>query len=296
MQSNFYLVNKSFEYKTKTTVSQIENRIRSFSDDYDFIRQHESEVVLVNSGIYEALIYPNITVAEFLGFSPNTKQLFNKQIITYLNIVLRKSKKTSITTDEVIEILLNEQSENELHGLMCLFEVEGIDPKFLVYNKNNWLSFHRYFLQQFLLTPEVFFSECKKYFPNLIFHPNILTSLKKILRDSYETIIKHLIYLNDILPICIEENKTRQDVLKQFNSSCDLDSNASPEGNIERKSDLTFDFQNNEGINENIYCELHLKLVFNDNRKVEQNRIYFHEGKYEIGGGKILIGHIGRHL
>ena len=46
-----------------------------------------------------------------------------------------------------------------------------------------------------------------------------------------------------------------------------------------------------------IYCELHLKLIYDDRNVYSQNRrIYFHEGKPNIQKGKILIGHIGEHL
>jgi hypothetical protein len=85
-------------------------------------------------------------------------------------------------------------------------------------------------------------------------------------------------------------------LLKRFNSISDLDLDASIEGDVNRKKALTFYFINKNKQDVLVYCELHLKLLYDDNRKVKQNRIYFHEGIDDVEEGKILIGHIGKHL
>ncbi len=87
--------------------------------------------------------------------------------------------------------------------------------------------------------------------------------------------------------------------VKNRDTGSEFDKNASIEGNIKRKKDLTFPFFNQEGDIELIYCELHLKLMYDDSGKKllgKENRIYFHEGKSNIQNGRILIGHIGKHL
>jgi len=83
-----------------------------------------------------------------------------------------------------------------------------------------------------------------------------------------------------------------------FSRECNVE--AAPEGDIHRKSELTFNF---EDANSNkavpIYCAPHLKLrrssLLGDTHYYF-NRIYFHPGKPDVNHGKILVGHIGAHL
>jgi hypothetical protein len=90
-------------------------------------------------------------------------------------------------------------------------------------------------------------------------------------------------------------------LLKEFSLVFKLDEIASPERKPSRKEKFTFDFINDKGIMERVCCEPHLKLCRTDNYPKDgsystDRRIYFHEGKPDIQNGKILIGHIGRHL
>lgn len=296
MTSEFYLIDKSFRFIEELSKEELEDRIKDLSQDYEYIRQYDSEKIYVHDSIYEEIIYPGISVVEFLSFSPSTKKVFNKQLITYLNIIIRKSTRTHITTDEVVEILLNEQSETTVHGLICLHEVEDIDNNYLVYNRNNWIDFHRYYLAEYPKTPDFFVSECSKYFPQLFLHKDNVTTIRKILHSSSKTIVHYLTELNDKLPLCKTITSNRFELLNHFNSMCTFDIPSSIEGKLERKDKLTFYFTNDIGIEEHVYCDPHLKLLYNDLKKKEQNRIYFHEGKQNIEGGKILIGHIGAHI
>lgn len=297
MTSEFYLVNKSFKYQHGISKELLEERIKDLSIDFEYIRQYESETIYVHDSIYEEEIFPNITVYEFLGFSSETRRQFNKQVISYLINIIRKSKRTKLEVNEVIEILLEEQSQDTLHGLVCLNKVEEIDEKYLIYNKHNWFDFHRYFLGQFPQNATFFISECCKYFPELYFHENNISTVRPILHESSRTIVHHLTELNNNFPFCKTLTNNPIDLLSRFNSISNLDLPASPEGDISRKKQLTFTFSKNDGEKgEKVYCELHLKLLYDDSKAKKQDRIYFHQGKENIGYGKILIGYIGSHL
>lgn len=297
MTSEFYLVNKSFKYQQGISKDLLEEKIKDLSTDIEYIRKYKSETILVHDSIYEEEIYPNITVSEFLGFSPDTRKQFNKQVISYLINIIRKSKRTSFDYDDVVEVLLNEQSEVTLHGLICLNKIDEIDDKYLIYNSHNWLDFHRYFLGLFSQTPTVFIQECFKYFPELHFHENNIITVRQILNESRKTIIHHLTELNNNFPICRTQLNNPIELLAKFNSISRFEIPASREGDISKKKVLTFIFSSDNGGNdENVYCELHLKLLYDDLKTKKQDRIYFHEGKENIGNGKILVGYIGVHI
>jgi hypothetical protein len=104
--------------------------------------------------------------------------------------------------------------------------------------------------------------------------------------------------LNDRFRDCVEDGLNRRQILERFSIYANLDEIASLEGDAQRKWDFTFSFTNNSGADENVCCEPHLKLCYSDKDKSYSNdrRIYFHEGKANIQNGRILIGHIGKHL
>lgn len=296
MNSEFYLVDKSFHYPNNITPQLLSERIKDLAIDYEFIRQYDTEKIFRNDSIFDEYIFPDITINDFISYSLKVRSLFNKQIITYLSIIIRKSKKTTISFEEVLEVLLEDQSEEVVHGLMCLFKTNGIEEKYLIYNKHNWLDFHRFYLSEFPKNPKYFMQECEKYFPDLHFHPENSNKVHRILNTNSKTIIHHLTELNRNFPACKAKHVSRIDLLKEFNVLSKLNIPASIEGDLSRKKDLTFTFVNNEKKEEDIYCEMHLKLLKDDQERIVQNRIYFHEGKNSIAFGKILIAHIGVHL
>lgn len=296
MLFEFYIVNKSFQYQEGVSKEQLEDGIKSLSIDYDYIRRYkETDKIFVNNDIYDEIIFPEFTVSDFL-YMPNAKKIFDRDAIIALSNIIDKSNQTTISTKEVLEKLLYEHNEENVFGLMCLHKINDIDDIYLVYDRNNWLSFHRYFLSLYPHNADYFINECIKYYPKLYFHENNYQTVRYILRDSPKTIIHHLSELDKNFNECKSKTNSRIELIKHFNSASNIDLDASIEGDISRKNDLTFSFSNIEGNIEMIYCELHMKLLYDDNKKVVQNRIYFHEGKLNIQNGKILIGHIGKHL
>ena len=296
MQFEFYIVNHSFAFQKGISKEEIENRIKSLSIDYDYIRQYkETDKIFVHPDIYDACIFPELTICDFL-YSPKGRELFDRDIIAFLSNIIDKSEETTLNIEEVIEVLLPEHNENNVYGLLCLHRIKGIDEKYLVYNKNNWFDFHRFFLSIYPHDATFYINECKKYYPELHFHDNNYQSVKAIVNHSAKTIIHHLNELSRNFLKCKSETNNRIDLLKRFNSISNFDIDASVEGDLKRKHKLTFYFKNNQGKIIPVYCELHLKMLYDDNRKIKQNRVYFHEGVNDIEDGKVLIGYIGRHL
>lgn len=295
MITELYIVEDSFKYQDYITKIEIVEKLKLLADDYDYIRKYDTEKVYYHKDIFNVIIYPGYTIERFL-YDPTSKKDFSRNALEYLRNIIRKSKIKEITTNEVIEILFNEQSEETIHGLLALHKIKDFDNKYVIYSKNNWLNFHRYFLGIFPKNTDYYIEECKKYFPNLFFNQNIDLS-NTFVKGNAKKVIHHLIQLDENYQKCIETVRTgnRIEILKCFNSKSKFEADASIEGNIKLKQVLTFIFKNKENNDKKIYCELHMKIVFNDFGKKEQNRIYFHEGIPDIENGKILIGHIGEH-
>jgi hypothetical protein len=298
MIAEFYIVNYSFRCPESITVEALEEKIKQLSADYLYIRQYkETDKVLVHPSIYEECIYEDLTIYEML-FTKKGKQYFDGDIRNALSTILDRSEETENTLEDIIDVLLPEQSEDLVHGLLCLHQVEGIDEQFLVYDKNNWLNFHRHFLGLYPKNVTHYFNECVKYFPNLYFHERNEETITKVFPHFVQKIIYHLSALNDEFRNYQQEPYQRIETLKTFSIGCKLDQEASTEGDVKRKKDFTFNFLNDKNTIETLCCEPHLKLCKNDieDGKFYFHRIYFHEGKDNIAEGKILIGHIGEHL
>lgn len=294
MTTELYLLNHSFKYQQDLTIEDIEKKIESLFEDYNFIKQH-NEKILKHDSIYDEIIYPDVQLWEFLY---STKNIFNRDIKKYLLKIIDHSESTSSTVEAIIE-LLDKHNEEIIYGLLCLHNVKSIPEKYLVYNRHNWLMFKRYFLSLYPISETHFYNECQKYFPNLYFHQRIeetLHSLEKGLTCFSKSIIHHLSLLNDELHKYYNPSN-RIETLKRFSSACDVD--ASPQGNVKDKPKMTYEFINDSNSKEPICCEPHLKLGKSDDKGDSHyyfNRIYFHEGKENIANGKILIGHIGGHI
>jgi hypothetical protein len=300
MIAEFYIVNYSFRCPENVTVEVLEEKIKLLSEDYLYIRQYkETDKILVHPSIYEECIYEDLTISDFL-YSRKWKKYFDRDTQEYLRIIIDHSEETALVLDEILEVLLPEHSEQEVHALLCLHQVEGIDEQFLVYHKNNWLGFHRHFLGLYQKDVTHYFKECVKYFPYLYFHERNEATIDEIFPDFVKKIIYHLAALNDEFEKYKNKEKyQRIETLKTFSIACKLDQEASNQGDSKYKKYLTFDFLTTDNKSEAICCEPHLKLRKSDNDGDSEfyfHRIYFHEGKENIAEGRILIGHIGEHL
>ena len=304
MTAEFYLLARSFRYREGLSVEEIEIRIEGLFHDYGFIKRYD-ENIFRHDSIYEEEIYPNIKVFEFL-YDPSKSSGFDRDIRQFLRKIIDHSRQTELSAKEVL-ILLGQHSENRIFGLICLHKIEGIDEKYLVYDRNDWFDFHRYFLGLYPVSESHFVSEAAKYFQDLFFHENVLESLKHLeggLGSFSKTIVLCLSKLNDDLPEWRREqdgNMNLPAILQAFSSKTGIETTL--EGDIDRKKDLTFEFDTGTNRDndekEDICCEPHMKMGTSDHpgdSKHYFNRIYFHIGKEHIQDGKILVCHIGRHL
>jgi hypothetical protein len=300
MIAEFYLLNISFTVPNDLTIQQIEEKLRNLEIDISYIRDNQKiETLFKDEAIYDEVIVNNFTVADILYYGKG-KNIFDRDTIEALRKIIDVVETQSITSQEVMEVLLPEnnnlsEKKEVIYGLLCLHKIQNIDinPLYLVYDKNNWFQFHRYFLGFYPQNTDFFLNECNKYFPNLYFHEENRNTITKILNDFSQKIVYHLGKLNDEFKTHRQANKFFPDALNAFSIACALDETASLEGNAEKKKRLNFQF-----LDKVICCEPHLKLCKNDKNQQEYffNRIYFHEGFENFLGGKILIGHIGEHL
>ena len=201
MNSEFYLLNKSFATPESIEIEDLTERLRILEEDYMFIRSSANDIIKKHESIYEQIIFDDLTVMDIL-YNGKGKGVFDRDMISQLRNIVDKAIEDNIEPQEVIDILLHSRDENTVYGLLCLHEIENIDEKYLVYNKNNWLSFHRYFLSVYPKNVDFFVEECEKYFPNIYLHERNKQTIQHIFKDFSKKIIEHLTHLNDSFSHC----------------------------------------------------------------------------------------------
>jgi hypothetical protein len=305
MIAHFYLMSESFTKNDQFTQEDIEKKVKSLSEDVILINNYKLTNKLYSNynDLFPVLFYKTFTVQDFICSPQVLKdEGIDRDIINSLQKIFDKSTETQITSDEVISELLNWNDEHNCHGLIAFNKVEKLNENFqIIYGLNGWYKFRRYFLGIYPKNDSFFFEECGKYFPNLFFHANNKKTLSSILHNCPKKIIYHLTALNDNFRDSQTDFRNRTQVLEHFSITNNLDETASLEGDAKRKRALTFNFTNSIDELEQVCCEPHLKLCFNDlhpgdNSYSTDRRIYFHEGKRNIENGRILVGHIGAHL
>ncbi|MDR1974259.1 MAG: hypothetical protein LBQ31_06245 [Bacteroidales bacterium] len=220
-----------------------------------------------------------------------------------------KAEETSITFQEVQDELLPWIDRENCHGLIAFHEIDNFDKNLqIIYGKDGWYKFRRYFLSLFPRDAGFFIDECTKYFPNLFFHERNKIVVSYLLKNSTKKTIHYLSELNDKFGLAKTTPYNRKDTLKCFNSSCAFDDYASDEGGSgsrkksKAKEQDTFEFTDKYNDKKKVCCDLHLKILKDDKGKVltsngkkSTGRIYFNEGIKDVGCDKILVGHIGKH-
>lgn len=295
MKATFFIIPESFKYNGDCQ-GVIENKIKNFAIDLRRIKATPVNDIFCHFDVYNVNILENHTISDVIN-NPNT-ELIDRDIIQQLRIIW-ELKETTDSIDDIKEVYLPNHNENECYGLMAFNSIDSVLPEYqLIYGMDSWFKFRRYFLGIYPKNEIFYIDECKKYFPNLYFHERNKTSISSIFSDCPKKIIYHLAALNDELNLIDISKKNRTQVLEAFSIIAKLDETASLEGNAAKKNDFTFTFINDEDNEVKVCCEPHLKLCFSDNSNTysTERRIYFHEGIEKIQKGKILIGHIGKHL
>lgn len=303
MIAELFIVPESFANNNTFTIEDIEDKIKSLSNDFIEIRKLKStNHIYVHSDIYNVDFLNGLTIGDLL-FNPKVaKANIDRDVYNALKTIILESANAEYTTEEIIQVILPEHNEETCYGLIAFDEVPNVDPNLqIIYSLQGWYSFRRHFLGLYPKNPVFFIGECKNYFPDVFFHERNKTTVGAILYNCSKTIIFHLSALNDDFRISQLAHLNRSQVLLQFSIACDLPEHASLEGNAAHKPNFTFDFLNNNGHNVEVCCEPHMKLCYNDNYPGDNSysndrRIYFHEGISDIQENKVLVGHIGNHL
>ena len=302
MIAHFYLLAESFCNNRNLNNAELEEKIKRLAEDVRLINQYsDTNIIYTNySDLYPQIFYSTYTVCDFICNPQRLKEEgVDRDVINSLNSIIQKSRETTCTSIEVVDNLLSWIDEDNCHGLISFHKINQLDENLqIIYGIDGWYKFRRYFLGKYPKNENFFIDECIKYFPVLYFHERNRLSIRVIFNDCPKKIIYHLAALNDKLRDARLEGLNRTELLRQFSIIACLDEEASPEGDASRKIAFTFKFTNEEGIEEDVCCEPHLKLCYSDisNSYSNNRRIYFHEGKFNIKKGRILIGHIGGHL
>jgi hypothetical protein len=305
MTAEFYIIPESFENTQVFSKDEVEEKIKVLAQDFVLIKQYkDTNKIYVNPQIYSVTFIDETTISDLLFNPAISREHIDRDVRRALQKIIGESAATDVSSEEIIEILLPHHNEEECFGLIAFNKMENIKNEYqIVYNINNWYAFRRYFLGLYPHPQDgwYFIEECKKYFPCLFFHERNKETVLYLLKDCSKKTVCHLAALNDKFIKISRLELERAEKLKRFSIAAKLDEDASLEGDASRKKELTFDFINENGLPENVCCEPHLKLCYNDNYPGDTSystdrRIYFHEGKPNIHEGKILIGHMGKHL
>jgi len=303
MTAEFYIIPKSFETTQFFSKDEVEKKIKVLAQDFILIKQYkDTNKIYVNPQIYSVIFIDKATISDLLFNPAISREYIDRDVWLALQKIIVESAVTDASSEEIIEILLPNHNEEKCYGLIAFNKIENIKSEYqIVYNINDWYAFRRHFLGLYPHDEEYFIEECRKYFPCLFFHERNKETVLYLLKDCPQKTVYHLAALNDRFNKFSRLKLERTEMLIQFSIAAKLDEDASLEGDASRKKKLTFDFINENGLSENVCCEPHLKLCYNDNYPGDTSystdrRIYFHEGKPHIQQGKILIGHMGKHL
>ncbi|MCD4845904.1 MAG: hypothetical protein K8R25_15595 [Methanosarcinales archaeon] len=305
MKADLYLFNSSFIDKDEISPDIFCDNLRELQKTILHINKinnqfpSEKDQVFRNNDIFYIKIFENVTIHDILFVKNEYFSKYRDEISILRKILINHAKQSDLTEEEIVFLLMN--NSDALTGLLCFhsIDVDEIDDKLIIQTKEHWDNFHRYFLSKNPVDESNFYYESQKYFTNINFHPNVEPSLRGLeggLKKFAKGIVYNLTQLNDNFSK-YNNPSDRIRTLRKFSSICKVD--ASAEGDTRRRSSLTFDFIDENSNPISIYCEPHLKLGKNDlpgDTHFYFNRIYFHEGKPDVEGGRILVAHIGKHL
>lgn len=305
MIAYLYILPESFAYNPQLSKEAIENKINALAADFNTFKQYPAEnVCYINSTVYDVKFVSDITLLDLLYNDEIAKGKLDRDARNSLQkVIVESAKETEVPSATVIKDYLPSHSADHCYGVICFNELEDVQTEYqVIYNEAGWYKFRRTFLGIYPGEAGYFMDECCKYFPKLFFHENNWSVIGAILNGNSRKIVYHLTALNDSFKTYSDSGKRRDLVLHDFSIGCNLDATATLEGDPDRKIAFTFEFlvDGASGIKEKVVCEPHLKLCYTDDSPNQnysnERRIYFHEGKDYIHKGKVLVGHIGRHL
>lgn len=303
-QYDFYLINKSFEYKKEISLNELRDRIEQMASDCMFIKD-KGERIFRHHSIYEVEILENKKLIDILCYQDYEEIGYDQ--FYFLQQIVDQCKDTNLENKDIIE-LLDAHDEKNISGLLCLHQIEGVNPNYCVYSENDWFKFHRHFLT--IYTPDVvnFCEQVNPFFLNLYLNQDTIVPSMRTLHVSHKqimkTIIHHLTAINDVFHNFFSQSNASGDSacdeLEDYYRSHQVRIGASRDKNNCR--DLEFSIKCKEKEEEKeLYCDLHTKFYqyFEDKKpsfEAKGNRIYFHQPLEDFCNKKTIIAHIGKHL
>jgi hypothetical protein len=337
MIANLYLHPDTFVYNKKDSKEQVEAKVSALVDDMtrvvcEYGAENRFKVPMALSSTY---IYNELTIIDIAEqcLSHDCKGVF------YTMIADTSDEYDDIPIDELREKCIYHEDEKEINTLLvfnvptedlteeekALSEEEAkkchqtiirdyikFDKYEVVYNKQTWQYLRRQILGNHPGNPSHFIEECRKYFPNLCFSNNCVSSLKDLEYNYLETSPRKLVYylscLNDKFSDIQNKHKLKgsdaNTILKDFSGLYGLDESGSLQQRPEKKALLTFKFQRNDKTSCDVICEPHLKISKEDSNCKVKNidyskfhpRIYFCFANSDIENGRIPVGSVGKHI
>jgi hypothetical protein len=315
MEAHLYIIPESFQNNTDFSINEIEDKVKRLAEDIRIINKYSNSNKLFTdfASIYPVIFHSTFTIEDFICRPRDVKKVIDRDVVDSIQNIFQKANDAAFSSEEIIEVLLPLHDETTCHGLIAFHTVDNVpDEVQLIYGIDSWYKFRRHFLG---LYPdmETFIDECFIYYPNLFFHKRNKVQVHEILNDFSKSILKHLAVLNDTFFYYKDKTFDNESIKYQtLTSECNLEADAASKDTNDAKDKLSFTFIDKNNKEKKITCYPHLRLCRSDNYPGDssyyQHRIYFHEGvntvldEYkkekvcEIQDGKILIGHIGRHL
>jgi len=296
MIANFYIIPESLSFDNLSNEDFLSSFSGFVSDYRLFLDNRSDNNIFIKDDVYNVILPNGKSLAEF-AFSRDETNGEERSLKQFLSSVFLKLPTCEISLDTLKENIKNNSIESCV-GIISMGQIDGVaDESQIIYDSKSWLDFRRYHLGLYHGDSNYFIAECVKYYPDLFFHENNSTSINQILKEFSHKIVFHLNALHDILPrFPVEQNCNHSYLLKKFSIEANLDETATLEGS--GKDKLEFSFKNEQGEDEGVVCEPHIKLCKNNTNDgiYYYNRIYFSFGKPSIQSSKVLIAHIGKHL
>lgn len=303
MKLSFYITSDSFGLPGCSSKRLEEIVDKLFELSKEISRDSNKDSLSVTSEAYN-IVWKGHPLSEVWT---DTCQMDKDLKVMIQRILQEYSKSVDFDKAKIDEFILSNNEQERTVIIKATDNKGSINEDVLDVENKDWFGIHREFLGKYPVNCDYFIEECRIYFPYIYFHDRTKGSVRQILTEFSERIVHHLSGLNDKLRMLQNTfgEMSREGILEVLSKKeyGNFDEVATLEGNASKKQNFTFEFPINPKSSavEKVCCEPHIKLCYANRESGDvsyhtDKRIYFHEGKSHIQGGKVLVGHIGKHL
>lgn len=292
-----YIYSGSFAYNGKDSDYEIIERLSKFSDLTNKVGEgyREDNLFYANyNELNDTVIFPDGTTFCELLYGTAAGRSFELEQVFYLIMSQGYLESTDII-GSTIDSLIVQQTETECNAKIVLSKENAYkEGNCVVATYEDWLAYRSFLLGKFPGTYDLFYSECKRYYKNLVISKDYQMESKQVLTTHSAQICHILHSMNIYMMQELKEYKgNRISFPLVFARNHNIE-DASFEGNGDTKRKyLTMEFSDGKRI-----CEAHFKYnhingkkIFNDVR--DCCRVYF--AVPTIGDTHIYIGAILNH-